>query len=172
DAFDNLSSSIGNATSNVEELGSQTNEAISNTENLSSTWSQFKSDFNENIIGAFKDYWNEVKKIQAASDDPSTGWFWSIMKSFVGKTSMPPEASMWDRIKSIFSFQTGGIVPGNANQAVPIIAHGGETVLPSGVAPITVNINNPTVRSETDIQLIANAVRDVLSRQQVLRHLT
>ncbi len=172
DAFDNLSSSIDNATSNVEELGSQTNEAISNTENLSSTWSQFKSDFNENVIGAFKDYWNEVKKIQAASDDPSTGWFWSIMKSFVGKTNMPPEASMWDRIKSIFSFQTGGIVPGSANQAVPIIAHGGETVLPSGVAPITVNINNPTVRSETDIQLIANAVRDVLSRQQVLRHLT
>lgn len=68
-------------------------------------------------------------------------------------------------------YQTGGIIPGTPQQAVPIIAHGGETVLPAGVAPVTVNINNPIVRDEQDIIKIADAVKAVLSRQQALRHL-
>ena len=68
------------------------------------------------------------------------------------------------------NYQHGGIIPGQTSQPVPIIAHGGETVLPSGVAPITVNINNPTVRSDNDIEQIANAVKSVLSRQQTLLH--
>jgi len=42
--------------------------------------------------------------------------------------------------------------------------------LPYGMSPITVNINNPSVRSSQDIQGIANAVRQVLSREQALRH--
>ena len=66
----------------------------------------------------------------------------------------------------------GGVIPGATNQAIPIIAHGGETVLPAGVAPITVNINNPSVRSDVDIRNIAMMVKDVLSTQQRYRHIT
>lgn len=69
-------------------------------------------------------------------------------------------------------FKEGGIIPGNTNQAVPIIAHGGETVLPAGVQPVTININNPTVRNESDIQEIARVVKQVLSAQQRFRHIT
>ena len=67
-------------------------------------------------------------------------------------------------------FQEGGIVPGGTNQPVPILAHGGETVLPAGASPITINVNNPIVREDQDIYRIANAVKQVISREQVLRH--
>jgi len=66
-------------------------------------------------------------------------------------------------------FKEGGIVPGNINQEVPIIAHGGETILPAGVAPVTINIYNPSVRSNADIQSIAQAVKDVISREMALK---
>jgi len=70
------------------------------------------------------------------------------------------------------SFQEGGIIPGSPSQPVPIIAHGGETVLPAGVAPITININNPTVRSNSDISRIAEMVKQVLVDNQRYRHVT
>jgi gas vesicle protein len=66
-------------------------------------------------------------------------------------------------------YQTGGIIPGSPSQAVPIIAHGGETVLPAGISPITVNINNPTVRRDRDIQILAEQVEQVLSRKTYLK---
>ena len=87
--------------------------------------------------------------------------------------------SIWDDISSFVSriqsflgirgYAKGGIIPGQPGQAVPILAHGGETVLPAGVAPVTININNPTVRNNNDIRLIANAVKDVLSRETYLK---
>ena len=72
----------------------------------------------------------------------------------------------------LLPFQKGGIVPGAMGSPVPIMAHAGETVVPAGASPITININNPTVRDEQDLLSIANAVKDVLSRQQSLRHFT
>lgn len=66
-------------------------------------------------------------------------------------------------------YADGGVIPGSPNQAVPIIAHGGETVIPAGQSPITVNINNPSVRNDTDIRRIAQQVQDVLSRQTFLK---
>lgn len=81
-------------------------------------------------------------------------------------------ASNWSNTGSssyVPYFQKGGIVPGSSNQEVPIIAHGGETVLPSGVSPINININNPSVRSDEDIYAIAEQIKKIFSRQQVLR---
>lgn len=68
-------------------------------------------------------------------------------------------------------YAKGGVIPGSPNQAVPIIAHGGETVIPAGQSPITVNINNPSVRNNNDIRLIAQQVQEVLSRQTFLKQL-
>lgn len=68
-------------------------------------------------------------------------------------------------------YRLGGVIPGSANTPVPIIAHGGETVLPAGVAPVTININNPTVRDDSDIKKIADAVSAVLSSRQSFRHI-
>ena len=67
------------------------------------------------------------------------------------------------------TFQTGGIVPGMRNQAVPIIAHGGERVIPAGEVTdngnVTININNPSVRNQEDINSIARAVSNVLGQR-------
>jgi len=74
-----------------------------------------------------------------------------------------------DFFSNLLGFKEGGIIPGATNQAVPILAHGGETVLPAGVSPMNINIMNPTVRSDEDITKIANAVKDVLSREQMFK---
>ena len=74
--------------------------------------------------------------------------------------------------KGARSMQEGGIIPGLPSQPVPIMAHGGETVLPAGVAPVTININNPTVRSNSDISRIAEMVKQVLVDNQRYRHVT
>ena len=66
-------------------------------------------------------------------------------------------------------FAKGGVVPGPLGQATPAIVHGGETVIPAGQSPITVNINNPSVRDDNDIRRIAQQVQDVLSRQTFLK---
>jgi tetrahydromethanopterin S-methyltransferase subunit B/uncharacterized protein YukE len=66
-------------------------------------------------------------------------------------------------------FKEGGKIPGSVNDEVPIIAHGQETVLPAGVSPVVININNPSVRSDADIKSIAQAVKDVISRELSLK---
>jgi len=67
-------------------------------------------------------------------------------------------------------YKMGGVIPGSPSTPVPIIAHGGETVLPAGVSPVTVNINNPIVREDSDIRRIADMVRSVLANEQRFRH--
>ncbi len=82
--------------------------------------------------------------------------------------------NLWDNLKrgysNLFSnFQFGGIVPGKIGQPVPIMAHGGERIVPSrepAQGNITVNINNPVVREQQDIQRIADAVKTVLGQRQ------
>jgi len=71
--------------------------------------------------------------------------------------------------KNWLKYKEGGIIPGGVNQEVPIVAHGGETVLPAGVSPLTININNPSIRNDNDIVKLANAVKDVISKQVALK---
>lgn len=65
-------------------------------------------------------------------------------------------------------FQHGGIVPGAPDQPVPVMAHGGERVIPRSKtgdgdgATIITNINNPIVRSNDDLEQIENQVERVL----------
>lgn len=60
-------------------------------------------------------------------------------------------------VKKLAGFETGGTVPGPVGMAVPIIAHGQETILPArksasgGGTVISLTINNPTVRNDTDL---------------------
>lgn len=78
------------------------------------------------------------------------------------------------------SFAHGGVVPGDYNEAVPIIAHGGERVISkagldangsssNNSSSVTVNFNAPIgVRSDNDIDLIARAVKSVIDRDSYL----
>lgn len=70
-----------------------------------------------------------------------------------------------ESLKAGLSFQEGGVVPGPRGKAVPAIVHGGETVLPEGVNPINININNPVVREDQDIDRIVRRVTEALSRR-------
>ena len=75
-------------------------------------------------------------------------------------------------VSSILGFEHGGTVPGAVDQAVPIIAHGQERIIPagqtsgggdgSGGATFNVIINNPTVRSQSDINDMRSQMNDVM----------
>jgi len=73
----------------------------------------------------------------------------------------------WETFQRYFQF--GGIVPGRLGQPVPIMAHAGERIVPSRETGtqgnIVVNINNPSVRSDNDIQKIADAVSRALGQR-------
>lgn len=69
-------------------------------------------------------------------------------------------------------FEHGGIIPGAVGTEVPIIAHGQERILPassngkmSSGTNISIVINNPTVRSQDDLnrmrEMINDAMRDL-----------
>jgi len=71
----------------------------------------------------------------------------------------------WER-----QFQSGGIVPGSVGQPVPILAHGGERVIPAGKTGgnggnITINFNNPIVREPADLDRIAQRVGAILGQK-------
>lgn len=65
-------------------------------------------------------------------------------------------------------FEHGGIVPGAPGRAVPIIAHSGERVIPasqadrSPSASITVNIYNPSVHSQRDVETLKGQIDKAL----------
>lgn len=65
-------------------------------------------------------------------------------------------------------YAEGGVVPGSIGTPQPAIVHGGETIIPAGQSAqssITININNPIVREQQDIQRIANAVSQVMGQK-------
>ena len=133
-------------------LSNLPNNMINSVYNMGSTiWDDFES-FGEYIKNAISSGYSNVS---------------SSLQSGI--------SSIGNSISNIFGnllhFQEGGVVPGTPGTAVPIIAHAGETIIPANSSPITININNPSVRSDQDIIDIANAVKNILSRQQVLRHL-
>ena len=69
---------------------------------------------------------------------------------------------------SLPQFEQGGIVPGAAGAAVPIMAHGQERIIPAGRdtrgsgISYTVNINSPQVRSRADIEVLRQQVEETL----------
>jgi hypothetical protein len=69
--------------------------------------------------------------------NPNQGWIQSGMGGF-GGTPMPQPLTSWSQSMPNFgygglqSFADGGVVQGPPGQPMPVIAHGGETVLPTG----------------------------------------
>jgi len=119
-------------------------------QNIADTYNNLSDDLSfENIMG---DVGNKI-------------WDWT-------EKFLPPISGEESGQPSWLNFKTGGIVPGLTNQAVPIIAHGGEKIIPAGEVAnsegitITINMNNPIVREEEDLNKIARAVSNVLGRRQ------
>ena len=175
DAFSQLSDAYNTLGSKIDENTTKTQ----NLKNASKGVATAGKEINDNFFNAgrsisnFAQSFNPVQKIiDKLSDDLSKAI--TIKNEPLGLLSDvlgPPIRKVGSFLRGLMPFQEGGIIPGSPNQPIPIMAHGGETVLPAGVEPVTININNPTVRNEQDIMKIADAVKAVLSRQQYLRHM-
>lgn len=82
-------------------------------------------------------------------------------------------SSIGKKVGKILGFEHGGQVPGARGQAVPIIAHAGETIIPAGKRAgggdgvnIVLNLNYPSFKSKEDIETVRSqidyALRDVV----------
>lgn len=83
------------------------------------------------------------------------------------------------KIGNILGFEHGGTVPGAIGTAVPIIAHGGETIIPAGRRTsqsgggvnINMNINYPQFKSQEDVQVfrdqIETSLRDIIRNNKL-----
>ncbi len=162
------------ANAGVDELARKTNAVKTKAEEFANSWQSAGASVTRVITERIFPILESLgSKITSVGNKIQTFLFGSLPTQ-VSTTYQPTNWStspMISFFRGLLGFQEGGIVPGATGQAMPILAHGGETVLPVGASPITVNINNPSVRSSSDITMLANAVKDVLSRQQMLRHL-
>jgi tape measure domain-containing protein len=79
--------------------------------------------------------------------------------------------SVTKKIGNMLGFEHGGTVPGAVGQAVPIIAHGQERIIPAGQASkgdggggmsFSIVINNPVVRSQSDLNDMRSQMNDVM----------
>lgn len=121
----------------------------------------------------------EVLRTLKAIFDAITGVLSEIIFKFMQLIDVAARAG--SAIKSGFSkavgwlpgFQSGGIVPGAVGQPQMAVVHGGETITPfgkgtGGGGAVTINVNNPVVRSDSDINKLANTIAEILGRQQQL----
>jgi len=86
----------------------------------------------DNILGAMmansKAWWTASEAEQSSLHQQNVGLS-TVLQSQYGMTpNYDSDTGKWD----VLSYKTGGIVPGGPSQAVPIIAHGGEEIVPYG----------------------------------------
>ena len=123
-------------------------------------WELMKSFFKGSISVAVE-VWEYVKSFFKGTLSVGTtvwNWFKSLFTGTVGK------------IGGFFGFAKGGTVPGPIGAPQLAVVHGGEQVIPvGGRSGVVININNPSVRNDGDIKLLANEVSKVLQRQMTGR---
>ncbi|MCK4554557.1 phage tail tape measure protein, partial [Candidatus Parcubacteria bacterium] len=111
------------------------------------SWFDSLADTLGTVIFKLQQAWDWLKKVNKKATDFFTG----------GEGGM----------KYVPFFQHGGTVPGAPTQAVPIIAHGGEQVIPANQTKrgagggVAITINNPIVRSDDDLDRITRQVEKV-----------
>jgi hypothetical protein len=102
----------------------------------------------QRVIEKFQTLIDMSKKVMQATMNPI-----GAITSFAG-SAVKAEVNYLSNI--LPKFEMGGMVPGPAGAAVPIIAHGQERIIPAGQGSggntIVVNFNNPSVRSDDDLR--------------------
>ncbi len=166
-AFSNVSGAANEPITKIQQLRDEAEKAKQKADSLGTAWGlaglSIRTSIETYILPSLKTLATKLSETTAVK----TVGGMQILPLQIAKLGI---ANIMNFFKSLLGFQYGGIIPGTPNQAVPIMAHGGETVLPYGTSPITININNPSVRDDQDIYRIADAVKQVISREQVLRH--
>ena len=132
----------------------------------------------EAISGTFKGAIEEIKSLfndamKAIEDGiKRVTDLWNAMKNMVSKSVSVAGSTISGvvstLVKSVTSHEFGGTVPGLAGEPQMILAHGGETVIPAGRSStngggdINIVINNPTVRSQSDITALRNEIESYM----------
>ncbi len=142
---------------------------------------------NLNLIKAiFRSVLDSVQAKVSGWADAVKGFFDTVkgaVESLIGALKSLVSASSEDigKVGGALGFQHGGVVPGAFNQPVPIIAHGGERVIPKtgtdvnplaggrgpGGGGITINIEGD-VNSTEMLERIIEAVKGALGRENEL----
>ena len=168
------------ALSSVKDAADKTKKAI---EDISDTVDEF-SKSNAEAVPKLKKLWQEGK----ISTEQYTSALETMRKTseLIGAMPLPgmEETSFGELFKKFPGawkefwgglFQFGGTVPGPIGQPIPIIAHGGERVIPSrdrgGGGNTTINFYGATVREDADLNRIAQKVNAILGQQQRLKRL-
>ncbi len=168
------------ATSQREELEAQKDELQTQLETMG-------EDINNSLAAGVqqggKDPWAMAlfKNLQAAVEDPGEfgrqfkeGLLQRIIDPLVTSRTPPSPSGGGLGGGGGQAFQHGGIIPGPPNQAVPIIAHGGERITSKHGADVagpvsntaTVNVfGNVSVRSEQDLDELATRISSMINRQ-------
>jgi hypothetical protein len=141
------------------------------------------------VDNVFHDAWQGISDFFHSIWDAAVKWFDDHVTTPI-KNSIQAIIDAFNRMKAIVStpvkivsniigsvgsfvgsalphFAEGGIVPGAPGQAVPIIAHAGEEVIPAnqvGARAATVNviINNPSVRRDSDISEMRRQIEQLM----------
>jgi len=112
-----------------------------------------------------------TKPILAFTDAVKSAYDWVVR--LINKMASVSGGAI-GKVKSILGFEHGGTVPGAIGTPVPIIAHGGETIIPAsrnagstgGGTNITLNLNYPQFTNQESVEIvrsqIENALRDVV----------
>lgn len=87
----------------------------------------------------------------------------------IGLISLDPskqaKASLDRLLAKIPKFDEGGIVPGRRGQPRLVMAHGGETILPTHRQPMTVNLGGITINNEVDSSRFLRELQRMLGGQ-------
>jgi TP901 family phage tail tape measure protein len=141
-----MSNSINDIAGSWDNVGSSINNVGSATESLQQSYSdQAWNDFNQANSGTTQaqisnNDWIEYLQSMGWS---TAGYNWDWSGGANQQNNTP-------------QFQSGGIVPGNPNQAIPAIVHGGETILPYG--------SNIVIQLTMDGKILAEEILDLNDR--------
>ena len=142
-------------------------------EKLKANW----LDWGWNVESTINDVTDEAEKSSSAIQRkfaPLKGMFYGIgeafRNAFTGTSRYGNAPDDWPNYQSGLPHkQTGGIISGMRNQPQLIMAHGGERIIPAGEVKggenITININNPSIRSDRDITEIVRQVSQSMGQR-------
>jgi len=165
-SMDSLGSSTIQTVNDINSMGAHIRDDLALTRTVMGSLQLMIEDWSDTLYRSWAD---KISPIIIRTSDRAYN-IWKKMKPLISTGILNLSDWMYSRWSDAGHYAEGGVIPGSSGQAVPIVAHAGETVLPVGASPVTININNPTVREDQDIYRIANAVKQVISREQVLRH--
>lgn len=154
-------------------------------------WTSIKNFFIsiwEGIKNSFKNIWDAIVNVVDAAIQKITGFLKPIIKmvdgliskiASIGGGAVSGIKSIGSKVANFLGFEHGGLVPGAVGQAVPIIAHGGEQVIPAsqsvngaGSMSIVLNLNYPQFKNQDDVNTVKdqinNALRDVMRNHKLI----